>query len=149
MLIDGAMLQSGIVEFDLAENRAENTNPMNRGFLDLAFRINEENYNYNCFYLWPENGRADDQLQRNHTVQYIASPDFEWSKLRTETPVKYETYADMIPKEWTQVKVIIEDNRAEIYVNNASQPTMMVIELLGQKGGYRPLGGPWNGFLFC
>jgi hypothetical protein len=29
---------------------------------------------YECFYVRPSNGRADDQLRRNHSAQYISMP---------------------------------------------------------------------------
>lgn len=131
MIIDDLTLSTGVIEFDLAGGRSEDSHPQSRGFLGLAFRISEDNSAYDCFYLRAANGRADDQLQRNHTVQYFSSPDNHWPKLREETPGKYETYVDMVPNEWTHVKIIIEENRAEIYVHNATQPTMMVNDLLG------------------
>lgn len=136
ILINDVELSNGIIEFDLAGSRSKDSNPMSRGFLGLAFRISENNAAYDCFYLRAANGRAKTQLQRNHTVQYIALPDFEWRKLRTETPGKYETYVDMVPLEWTHVKIIIENDSAEIYVHNATQPTLVVEELLGtEKNG--------------
>ncbi len=130
ILIDDVEVSNGVIEFDLAGSRSKDSNPMSRGFLGLAFRISKNNSTYNCFYLRAANGRAKTQLQRNHTVQYMASPDFDWRKLRTETPGKYETYVDMVPLEWTHVKIIIEDDSAEIYVHNATQPTLVVNELL-------------------
>ena len=133
ILINGMEFSTGVVEFDLAGSRSEDSHPQSRGFLGLAFRIGEDNTAYDCFYLRAANGRADDQLQRNHTVQYMAVPGFEWPKLREETPGKYETYVDMVAKEWTHVKIIIEENRAEIYVHDATQPTMMVNGLLGKE----------------
>lgn len=136
ILINDITLSNGIIEFDMAGGRSVDAGPMSRGFLGLAFRISEDNTTYDCFYIRAANGRAKTQLQRNHTVQYISSPDFEWHKLRTETPGKYETYVDMVQLEWTHVKIIIKDNTAEIYVHNATQPTLVVGELLGsQKEG--------------
>lgn len=133
LIINDMALSTGIIEFDLAGNRSEDAGPMSRGFLGLAFRIDENNSSYDCFYLRALNGRAENQLQRNHTVQYIAMPYFEWFKLRKETPGKYETYVDIAPNEWVHVKVVIDENRAEIYVNNATHPTLIVNELLSKE----------------
>lgn len=136
ILINDVLLSSGVIEFDLAGSRASDSHPQNRGFLGLAFRISEDNSNFDCFYLRAANGRADTQLQRNHTVQYFSNPDFQWPLLRKETPGKYETYVDITPLEWTHVKIIVEGNRAEIYVHKATQPTMVVEQLLGtEKSG--------------
>lgn len=37
-----------------------------------------------AIYLRPTNGRADDQLRRNHAVQYISHPEHLWERLRAE-----------------------------------------------------------------
>jgi hypothetical protein len=62
------------------------TNSCNRGFIGLAFRVQDHGSRGEYFYLRPTNGRADDQLRRNHSVQYESAPDFSWKRLRTETP---------------------------------------------------------------
>jgi len=46
------------------------------------------------FYLRPTNGRADDQLRRNHAVQYVSHLEFPGHRLRQESPGVYESYAD-------------------------------------------------------
>src|SRR5207302_9434228 len=61
-----------------------------RGFVGVAFRVNldaaKDVAKYECFYLRPTNGRADDQVRRNHSTQYISHPDFPWFRLRKESP---------------------------------------------------------------
>ena len=47
-----------------------------------------------------------DQARRNHSVQYISYPAYPWHKLRKETPEVYESYVDLIPGEWTRVKLL-------------------------------------------
>jgi hypothetical protein len=42
----------------------------------------------------PTNGRAEDQVRRNHATQYISYPDRRWFQLRKDFPGKYESYAD-------------------------------------------------------
>jgi len=36
------------------------------------------------FYLRPRNAQSDDQAMRNHSVQYVAKPDFDWYPLRRQ-----------------------------------------------------------------
>src|ERR1700721_467567 len=79
----------------------------------------------NCseyFYLRPPNGRSGDQLRRNHSVQYVSTPDYPWERLRKETPGVYESYADLDPGAWTRMKVVVSGKRAKLYVNGADQP---------------------------
>jgi hypothetical protein len=81
---------------------------------------------YDAFYLRPTNGRADDQVRRNHSAQYIAHPDWTWSRLRTESPSKYESYVDLVPGEWTKIRIEVEGARARLFVHGQSQPTLVV-----------------------
>ncbi|MDZ4797295.1 MAG: hypothetical protein SGI92_03970 [Bryobacteraceae bacterium] len=66
---------------------------------------------------------------RNHSVQYIAIPEWPWRRLREETPKKYETYVDLVPGEWTKVKIEVRGDKAKLYVGGAVQPTLIVNDL--------------------
>ena len=48
-----------------------------RGFVGIAFRVQEDLRTYDAFYLRPTNGRADDQVRRNHAVQYHLTPGMD------------------------------------------------------------------------
>ena len=73
--------------------------------MGIAFRLQNDMRTYDAFYLRPTNGRAEDQERRNRSVQYISHPDWPWFRLRKETPAKYEAYVDLVPGEWTRIKV--------------------------------------------
>jgi len=81
------------------------------------------------FYLRPSNGRAPEQLTRNHSAQYVSDPDFTWQRLRTETPGKYESYVDLEPGVWTKIRIEVTGTKARLYVNGASQPCLIVNDL--------------------
>ena len=76
-----------------------------RGFVGIAFRVPLDASKYDYVYIRPTNGRADDQERLNRSMQYASFPDNEWSKLRTESPGKYESDMDLIPGEWTHLKI--------------------------------------------
>jgi hypothetical protein len=82
-----------------------------------------------CFYLRPTIGRADVQLRRNHTTQYISQPDHPWHRLRKENPGLYESYVDLVPGEWTRVKIVVSGTTARLYVHGAEQPSLIVNDL--------------------
>ena len=65
-----------------------------RGFIGLTFRIDKKG-NFESIYLRPSNSVADDQVRRNHSVQYVAYPDYRFDRLRRESPEKYESYAEL------------------------------------------------------
>src|SRR6266566_1999542 len=115
---------------------AKSTAP--RGFVGVAFRVNldaaKDVAKYECFYLRPTNGRADDQVRRNHSTQYISHPDFPWFRLRKEFPEKYESYADVVPGEWTKLKIEVRGDKARLYVQGAPQPALVVNDLKQAQG---------------
>lgn len=49
--------------------------------------------------------------------------------MRTESPGKYESYTDLVPGEWTHLKIEVNGVRMRLYVNGASQPTLLVNDL--------------------
>jgi len=128
-VVSGTAFQDGTIEVNLSGDTAPNAPPNLRGFVGIAFRITPDRGHFECFYLRPKNGRAEDQLQRNHSVQYISIPGFGWEKLRTESPGKYESYVDLVPGQWTQVKIQVAGSRARLYVNGAEQPALIVNDL--------------------
>jgi hypothetical protein len=95
----------------------------------VAFRAAPDLAQFEAFYLRPTNGRAADQVRRNHSVQYISYPQFPWHRLRKEFPEKYESYVDLVPGEWTAVRIEVEGAQARLYVHGASQPALLVNDL--------------------
>jgi hypothetical protein len=81
------------------------------------------------FYIRPKNARSEDQLQRNHSAQYMSIPRFPWDRLRRESPGKYESYVDLVPGQWTEFKIQVRGTTAKLYVNGAEQPTLIVNDL--------------------
>jgi hypothetical protein len=79
--------------------------------------------------LRPTNGRAEDQVRRNHSVQYISIPGFPWPLLRKEFPEKYESYVDLVAGEWTKVKIEVKGDKARLFVHDSPQPTLLVNDL--------------------
>lgn len=80
----------------------------------------------------------DDQVRRNHTVQYVGYPDFPFPLLRREAPEKYETYADIGLGEWIGMRIEVKGTTARLFLNDASNPAFIVSDLklgAGQRGG--------------
>ena len=128
-VLTGTEFSDGIIEADLAGDRLPGAPEAVRGFDGIIFRSTPDGKRYECFYLRPYNGRTEDQLQRNHSVQYISHPEFGWRKLREAFPGKYETYVDLVPGEWNKVRMEVKGDKARLYVNGAKQPTLIVNDL--------------------
>lgn len=135
-LLAGSDFQDGVIELAVAgAPRAEAPQDM-RGFVGIAFRVQPHGARFECFFLRPTNGRAPDQLRRNHSTQYIAHPDFPWYRLREDAPGVYESYTDLVPGAWTPVKIVVAGVQAQLYVNGAEQPCLVVNDLkLGHTRG--------------
>jgi hypothetical protein len=134
-IVKGATIKDGTIELDVAGLPGANAGETARGFVGISFRLQDAT-RLETLYIRPTNGRADDQLRRNHSVQYVSSPDWPWERLRKETPGVYETYADMQPGEWIHLKVVLKGRNATLYVGNATQPTLLVHDLkLGEVAG--------------
>jgi hypothetical protein len=100
-----------------------------RGFIGLAFRINDSNTAFESIYIRPTNGRVNNQLRRNRSVQYFSYPNYQFERLRKENSGEYETYADIGLNEWITLKIVVQNQQAQLYINNAQQPSFVVNDL--------------------
>jgi len=134
-IVQGATFHNGTIEVDLAGLPGARAAEAARGFVGISFRVQADG-KHETFYIRPTNGRASDQLRRNHAVQYVSTPDWPWERLRKETPGVYESYADMEPGEWIHLKVVVKGTELQAYVGGATQPTLLVHDLkLGDASG--------------
>jgi hypothetical protein len=121
--------KDGVIEVSVLSRLLPTASPTDRGFIGLAFRINENNSKFECIYIRPTNGRADDQLRRNHSIQYFSFPDYKFPRLRKESPEMYESYADMGLNEWIKMKIVVKGNQAKLFLNDNKQPSLIVNDL--------------------
>ena len=128
-ILDSPAFKDGTIQLDVAGAPRPNAPADSRGFIGLSFRTGEHGEWSEVFYLRPTNGRADDQLRRNHSVQYVSDPEYPWYRLRKESPGVYESYADMEAGSWTSLKIVVSGTTARLYVNGASQPCLIVNDL--------------------
>ena len=135
-ILSASDFKDGVIETEIAGNPRRDAARDMRGFVGIAFHVQPQGSRFECFFLRPTNGRADDQLRRNHSTQYISYPDYPWYRLREESPAVYESYTDLVPGAWTPVKIVASGTRAELYVNRAAQPCLIVNDLkLGATRG--------------
>ena len=132
--VKGSQFHNGTIEVELAGKPAANAGPGARGFIGIAFRLRGDRYEY--IYLRPTNGRANDQVRRNHSTQYGAYPEFDFDRLRKESPEKYESYVDLETGAWTKYRIVVDGTKARLFVNGAAQPCLIVDDMkLGDSEG--------------
>ena len=125
-VVEASDFGDGVIEAEIAGAPRADAGEGARGFVGIAFRVQDDLKTYDAFYLRPTNGRADDQVRRNHSAQYIAHPEWPWFRLRKEFPEKYQAYVDLVPGEWTKVRIEISGARARLFVHGQAQPTLVV-----------------------
>ena len=140
-LLSSMVFQDGTIEADVAGVPISTMDPTARGFVGVEFRAQDHGARAENIYLRPTNGRADDQLRRNHAVQYEAFPDFPWHRLRQEAPGVYESYVDLEAGAWTKMRIEVAGTKARLYVNAAEQPCLIVNDL--KLGDVRGQIGLW------
>jgi hypothetical protein len=121
--------KNGVIECKMLSRLLPNASISSRGFIGLAFRINEDNSKFESIYIRPTNGRANEQIRRNHSTQYFSYPAFPFDRLRKEAPGEYESYADMGLNEWIKIKIVIKDAQARLFLNDNPQPSLIVNDL--------------------
>ncbi len=136
----GTTFQDGIIEVDVLSRLLADAPPFARGFIGLAFRINEDNSRFESIYIRPTNGRADEQVRRNRSTQYFSYPDFKFDRLRKESPERYESYADMTLDAWISLKIVVQGDKAQLYVNGSAQPVLIVNDLKHGAGTSGAIG---------
>jgi len=140
-VVTGSDFHDGTIELEVAGTPRAGAPEDSRGFIGLVFRAQDHGARDRAareeiVYLRPTNGRAADQLRRNHSAQYESSPDFPWHRLRKESPGVYESYVDLDAGAWTKMKIVVSGTKARLYVNGAEQPCLIVNDLkLGDTHG--------------
>jgi len=123
--IEGSNFSQGTIDLQI-----RGRDVMQRSFVGVAFHGKDDN-TYEAVYLRPFNFRSEDPTRRQHAVQYIMSPDYDWPRLRKEFPEEFENPVDqaIVPTDWVPVKVLVMDKTVQISVGQAKAPALEVRKL--------------------
>lgn len=127
--INDLKFKDGVIEVEVLSRLLPNAPAHARGFIGLAFRINDDNSKFESIYIRPTNGMAVDQLRRNRSIQYFSYPDFKFTDSRATAPGIYETYADMDLNRWIKLRIEVKGAGAKLFIDNAKQPNLIVNDL--------------------
>jgi hypothetical protein len=131
VLLKDFAFRNGVIDLYLSGDTAADAPATYRGFVGIAFHVARDRDHFECIYLRPKNGHSPDPVQHGHATQYTSQPDFTWNRLRTETPGKYESSADIAPGDWIHIRIEVSGKRAALFVNDAKVPALVVNERLG------------------
>lgn len=121
--------KNGTIEVQVLSKLLSSAPAHARGFIGLAFRINEDDSEFESLYIRPTNSTAEDQLRRNRTVQYFSFPNFKFFDSRAVAPGTYETYANVSMEEWIDLKIEVNGKRAKLFINKSEHPNFIVNDL--------------------
>ncbi|MCE7040609.1 hypothetical protein [Dyadobacter sp. CY312] len=128
--LEGVEFKDGTIEFDV-----KGKNVLQQSFVGIAFHSSNDS-TYDAVYFRPFNFKSKEEERRNHSVQYISLPKYDWPKLRSEFPNKYEQPINPAPEpdEWFHCRLVIKNDEVSVFVNKSSAPSLVVKPLSGQKG---------------
>jgi hypothetical protein len=107
------------------------------GFIGVFFRIQEDDSALEGIYVRPKVGRADNQRFRNHAVQYFSYPHFKFDTLRKMAPFQYEGSAPVALNEWITMRIEVNGETAEMFINDLKYSSFIVAKMLGKtKKGF-------------
>jgi hypothetical protein len=123
--IDGTDFGQGTIEIDV-----RGRDVVDKSYLGLAFHRKDDDA-YESVYLRPFNFRIDNPLRKQHAVQYIVLPDFDWPVLRQKFPEEFENPVDpsVAPAEWVSLRVVAAGAKVQIYAGAVKSPTLEVRKL--------------------
>ena len=138
-VLEDIEFDKGVIEVELL---GEN-NP-GKSFIGIAFNIQNDN-TFEAIYFRPFNFVAEEQLRKDHMVQYIFHPEFTWRKLRDERTGEFEDEISDPPNpdDWFKAIIRINDKKVEVYINEISVPVLSVDRLTSTKSNKI---GIWTGF---
>lgn len=129
---------NGIVEVNMLSRLLPDAPAHARGFIGIAYRANETDSEFESFYVRPTNGRdCTDPVRRSHGCQYFSYPGYTFSYFREFRITEYEAPANIGLGEWIALKAVIEDDRAEFYLNHEKEPVLVVDHMkhgIGSRG---------------
>jgi hypothetical protein len=135
--LDGVEFTSGTIEVDL-----RGKNEFQKSFLGIAFH-GIDTVTYDLVYFRPFNFLAEDPVRKIHAVQYTSHPDYTWDRLRKERNGIFEKAIVPAPSatDWFHARIEVKDKEINVYVNNATTPSLTVTKLNDRKTGKI---GIWN-----
>ena len=138
-ILEDIEFDKGIIEVELL---GEN-NP-GKSFIGIAFNIQNDS-TFEAVYFRPFNFVAEEQIRKDHMVQYIFHPEFSWRKLRDERTGEFENEISdpPNPNDWFKAIIMISDTKVEVYINEISKPVLSVDRLTSTKSNKISI---WTGF---
>ena len=129
--IEGSDFQTGTIEVDVRGQES-----LGQLYVGIAFHRKSDD-SYEAVYLRPFNFRAADPVRKQHALQYILLPDYDWPRLREDYAEQFENPVDasLEPTGWVRLRVAMDAHKLQIFAGPVTQPTLEVRKLGELSGG--------------
>lgn len=129
-------MKDGIIEVDMKSRLLPDAPDFARGFIGIAFRINEDDSEFESFYIRPANSvnMTNDAVRQSHGCQYFSYTGYTFSYFRENNITGYEAPISNGLDEWIHLKAVIDGRSAKFYLDNEETPTLSVTDLLHGEG---------------
>ena len=129
--VEGSEFRAGTIEVDIRGRE-----DLQQHYVGIAFHRKNDT-TYEAVYLRPFNFRSADPLRRQHAVQYISLPKFDFQDLRDQFSEEFENpvAASIEPTDWVKLRVVVDGSKIHIYVGSAEEVTLGVRKLGQLDGG--------------
>ena len=134
---NGIRFHNGVIEADVCGRLLPDAPEYARGFIGIVFRANDNDSEFESFYIRPTNGKGCiDPIRKAHGCQYFSYPGYTFSYFREFGITEYEGSVDTIAlNEWSHIRAEIQDNHGTFFVDGQK-----VLEVNGFKHGANSRG---------
>ncbi len=141
----GEDFTNGVIEVDVAAVINGMGGKDARGFVGIAFHIDNRRESFEAVYLRMANGTLNDPLppapRDARAVQYVAHPGFHFEDSRKAAPGRYEKPAAVKLGRWHRLRLEIDDGSLTVFVDKQSVLEIDDLKYAAQQGGV----GIWVG----
>jgi hypothetical protein len=136
--IDGTDFGEGTIDVDV-----RGKDVFQQSFVGVAFH-GKNNTTYESVYIRPFNFRATDPARRDHAVQYMTLPEFDWPRLRERFPEEFENPVNstLSPTDWVPLRIVVRGGKVQVFVGLVDNVTLEARKLGALDRG---LVGLWVG----
>lgn len=109
---------NGTIEVQVLSQLLPDAPDFARGFIGLAFRINDDDSAFESFYIRPTNGQSNNLVRKQHAVQYFSYPKYNFEYFRTHHITGFDGPANVALNQWINLRAEIKNETGKFYLNN-------------------------------
>ncbi len=138
-ILKNVSFETGIIDLEI-----KGENVQGKSFVGIAFNVQNDS-TYEAIYFRPFNFLAEEQIRREHSMQYLAHPKNTWFYLRENFEGQYEAEFPRQPNpdDWFKVQVKVDDSSVQVWDPESNTELLKVGRLDQSKSDKIAL---WMGF---